>query len=133
MPPLPRGEVHALRAAMPRTRSGAVTSQGDFAQRSDLLRSGNALTGAGVTVGVISDSFDCYSVFAANGVPASGDAGYASNGFLATAAADESTGDLPSSVNVLAEAPCMDGTHYNGYPDQLPYGDEGRAMAADRA
>jgi hypothetical protein len=123
-----RAEVHAIRAAMPRTRSGAVTSQGDFVQHSDVARSANSLTGAGVTVGVLSDSYDCYSVFAADGVAASGKAGYASNGFLATAATDTSTGDLSSTVDVVAEAPCMNGTHYNGYPSQLPFGDEGRAM-----
>jgi hypothetical protein len=123
-----RSEVHAIRAALPRTRAGAVTSQGDFVQHSDTLRSTNALSGAGVTVGVLSDSFDCYSVFKADGVAASGNAGYASNGFLATAATDVSTGDLPSGVKVLQEAPCMDGNEYNGYPDELPFGDEGRAM-----
>src|SRR6202166_377525 len=123
-----RAEVHAIRAAMPRTRTGAVTSQGDFAQHSDVVRSANSLSGTGVTVGVLSDSYNCYAVFAADGVAASGAAGYASNGFLATAATDISTGDLPSSVNVIAEAPCMSGSHYNGYPSQLPFGDEGRAM-----
>jgi hypothetical protein len=123
-----RAEVHSIRAAMSRTRSGAVSSQGDFVQHSDVVRSGNSLTGAGVIVGILSDSYDCYSVFAADHVPASGAAGYASNGFLATAANDTSTADLPATVNVLAEAPCMNGNHYNGYPSQLPFGDEGRAM-----
>jgi hypothetical protein len=117
-------ELHAIRAAMPRTRSGAVTSQGDFAQNSDLVRSQNALTGAGITVGVISDSYDCYPVYASNGVPAGGNAGYANNGFNTTAAGDMATGDLPSSVNVLEEATCMN----YGAPIQLPLGDEGRAM-----
>jgi hypothetical protein len=123
-----RAEVHGLRAAMSRTRSGAVTSQGDFAQHSDTVRSANALDGTGVTVGILSDSYDCYSVFAANHVAAAGNAGYASNGFLATAATDISTADLPSSVNVLKEAPCMDQGNYTGYPSQLPFTDEGRAM-----
>ena len=123
-----RTEVHSMRAAMPRTRTGAVTSQGDFVQHSDLTRSGNSLDGSGVTVGVISDSYNCYAVFAADGVAAAGNAGYASNGFLATASTDTTTGDLPSDVNVLEEAPCMSGSHYTGYPMQLPDGDEGRAM-----
>src|SRR5580658_4932766 len=65
-------EVHAIRAAMMRTRTGAVTSQGDYAQNSDLVRSANSLNGAGITVGVLSDSYDCYPVYAANGVPAGG-------------------------------------------------------------
>jgi hypothetical protein len=127
-----RAEVHSIRAAMWRTRSGAVTSQGDFAQHSDVVRSANSLTGAGITVGVISDSYDCYSVYAASGVPASGTTGYAYNGFLATAATDVSTGDLPSNVNVVEEAEnghdgsggCMN----YGAPTQLPFSDEGRAM-----
>src|SRR5262249_34331104 len=55
---------------------------------------------------------------------ASGYAGYAPNGFLATASTDVSTADLPSGVNVLEEAPCMS----YGAPKQLPFGDEGRAM-----
>jgi hypothetical protein len=125
-----RAEVHSIRAAMPRTRAGAVTSQGDYAQRSDVIRSTySTLTGTGVTVGVLSDSYNCYAVFAADGVAASGTDGYASNGFLASAATDISTGDLSSSVNVLEEATCMQtATQYTGYPSQLPYGDEGRAM-----
>jgi Subtilase family len=126
-----RAEVHSIRAAMPHTRSGAVTTQGDFVQHSDTVRSANSLTGAGVTVGVISDSFDCYSVYAANNVAASGAAGYANNGFLATAADDITSGDLPASVNVLAEALHGNGNggcmNY-GAPTHLPFSDEGRAM-----
>ncbi len=117
-------EVHAIRAAMMRTRTGAVTSQGDYAQNSDLVRSENSLSGAGITVGVLSDSYDCYPVYAANGVPAGGLNGYANNGFNTTAAGDMATGDLPSSVNVIEEATCMN----YGAPIQLPFGDEGRAI-----
>ncbi|HWJ35951.1 MAG TPA: S8 family serine peptidase [Steroidobacteraceae bacterium] len=120
-----RAEVHSIRAAMPRARSGAVTSQGDYAQRSDVIRSTyTTLTGTGVTVGVLSDSYNCYAVYAADGVSALGTAGYASNGFLATAATDVSTSDLPSSVNVLKDATCMN----YGSPTYLPFADEGRAM-----
>ena len=109
---------------MPRKRTGAVTSQGDFAQHSDTVRSANSLDGTGVTVGILSDSYNCYATYAANNVPASGLNGYASNGFTATAATDISTKDIPSNVNVLEEATCM---NYNP-PLQLPFGDEGRAM-----
>jgi len=121
-----RGEVLSMRAAMSRTRSGAVTSQGDFVQHSAALRTSDALSGSGVTVGILSDSYDCYAVYAAagSGVPASGYAGYAPNGFLATAATDISTGDLPSSVDVLEEADCLD----YGAPIFTPDTDEGRAM-----
>jgi hypothetical protein len=121
------GELHSMRAAMPRTRTGAVTTQGDFAQGSQQLRAANAaLSGVGVTVGVISDSFNCYKVYeqANSGVPASGANGYASNGFTADYAHDIQTGDLPSGVNVLKEAPC---TQF-GAPTFLPDTDEGRAM-----
>ena len=117
-------EVHAIRAAMMRTKVGAVTSQGDYAQNSDLVRSDNSLNGAGITVGVLSDSYDCYPVYASNGVPAGGLNGYANNGFNTTAAGDIATGDLPASVDVIEEATCMN----YGAPIQLPFGDEGRAM-----
>ena len=118
------GDVHGIRAAMSRARTGAITSQGDYAQNSDLVRSDKALTGAGITVGVISDSFNCYPVYADNGVPAGGPTGYANNGFNTTAAGDTQTGDLPASVNVIEDATCMN----YGAPLQLPFGDEGRAM-----
>jgi hypothetical protein len=118
-------EVHAIRAAMMRTRTGAITSQGDFAQNSDLVRTDNSLTGAGITVGVISDSYDCYQQYHdAGNPPAGGNQGYANNGFTATAANDVSTQDLPSGVVVLEEATCQN----YGAPVQLPFGDEGRAM-----
>jgi hypothetical protein len=128
-------ELHSIRAALSRTKTGAVTSQGDFVQGSALLRTSNpSLSGSGITVGVLSDSYDCYGIYAmaGSGVPASGNAGYASSGFTADAATDISTGDLPasSSINILEEAgavnsdTCMD----FGAPLQVPYGDEGRAM-----
>lgn len=118
-------EVHSMRAAMSRTRVGAVTSQGDFVQQSAAVRSATSLTGAGITVGVLSDSFDCYAVYAkaGSGVPASGYAGYAFNGFTATAADDVSSGDLPP-TDVLEEASCLN----YGQPVFTPFGDEGRAM-----
>jgi hypothetical protein len=118
-------EVHAIRAAMMRTKSGAVTSQGDYAQNSDLVRSQNSLSGAGITVGVLSDSYDCYQQYQNAGTPPpGGNQGYANNGFTATAATDISTGDLPATVTVLEEADCPN----YGAPTQLPFGDEGRAI-----
>jgi hypothetical protein len=121
-------QAHSLRAALSRARAAAVTSQGDFAQGSASLRTTYpTLTGAGVTVGILSDSFDCYGVYdqPGSGVPASGTQGYAPNGFASDDAAfDESTGYLPTSVNVLEEATCMQ----YGAPLQLPFADEGRAM-----
>jgi hypothetical protein len=125
-----RAEVHSIRAAMPHTRvAGPVALQGDYVQRSDVVRTTYpTLSGTGITVGVLSDSFNCYAVYAvpANNVPVSGNAGYASNGFTADYTSDVSTGALPSGVNVLAggEADCLN----YGAPTQLPFGDEGRAM-----
>jgi hypothetical protein len=129
LPPL-----HSLRAAMSRTNTGAVTSQGDYVQGTAALRAGNpSLTGTGVTVGILSDSYNCYAAYAAAGVPALGNTGYASNGFSANAATDISTSDLPpsSSINILEEAGA--GTSGQGLCSydptyDLPNGDEGRAM-----
>jgi len=123
------GELVSVRASMPHARAAKATSQGDFAQYSDLLRANNTgLTGAGVTVGVISDSFDCYGVYdkPGSGVPASGVRGYAPFGFATDDAAFDETNDyLPASVNLLEEAPnCLQ----YGQPWELPFADEGRAM-----
>ena len=115
-------ELNSMRAARPRTRTGAVTTQGDYAQHSDAARANSAfpnLSGSGITVGVLSDSFDCYATYAADRTP-----GYARNGFTADYAADRGSGDLPNQVQVLEEANCLD----YGAPQQLPLGDEGRAM-----
>jgi subtilisin family serine protease len=122
------GELASMRASMPHARAAMVTSQGDFAQYSDVVRANNAgLTGAGVTVGIISDSFDCYGVYdqPGSGVPASGVRGYAPFGFATDDAGfDETNGYLPVSVNVLKEGAC---TNYT--PSLfLPFADEGRAM-----
>jgi hypothetical protein len=121
-----RAEVHSLRAVMSRTRTGAVNSQGDFVQRSAAVRGSDAVNGTGITVGVLSDSFNCYAIYAepGSGVPVSGYAGYAFNGFTADEAADVASGDLPAAVKVLQEADCLE----YGQPLQPPFGDEGRAM-----
>ena len=78
---------------------GLVTSQGDRAQRSDLVREGYALDGAGVKIGVISDSYAATSVYT-------------------TATQDIANGDLPATgVEVLS-----DGSRFSDPTD------EGRAM-----
>jgi hypothetical protein len=128
-------EMHFARAAMPRTRSSVVATQGDFVQESSVIRSTYpSLTGTGITVGVLSDSFNCMSQYeqSGSGVPASGYNGYAPFGFTATYADDQepssgqaaSTSALPSGVNILEEADCLD----YGAPEQPPFGDEGRAI-----
>src|SRR6185369_4038435 len=80
-----------LRCAQPAysaTSAGSVISQGDRAMRADVARAALGLTGAGVTVGVLSDSFNCRG----------------------GAAADVATGDL-SPVTVLQDEPgCGSGT-----------------------
>jgi hypothetical protein len=121
-----RGELVSIRAALPHTR-GVVALQGDYVQHSALVRSSYAgISGAGITVGVLSDSFNCYAAYAlpGSGVPVSGNEGYAPNGFTADYATDQSTGALPAGVDVLQEADCL---HY-GQPTQTPFTDEGRAM-----
>jgi len=131
-----RGEVLSIRAAMPhKGAAGAVATQGDYAQQSDVIRTDYpALTGKGVTVGVISDSFNCYAAYQAtgSGVPASGAEGYAYNGFTADYASDVASGALPANVNVLeTENYCFNYANPDSpanQPTGLPYGDEGRAM-----
>ena len=119
-------ELKFARASVPRTRaSGVVATQGDFVQRSAAVREAYpALTGAGVTIGVLSDSFNCYQSYADSGVSAGGLNGYARNGITATYATDQTTGALPAGVNVLKEASCSS----YGAPDLLPFTDEGRAI-----
>jgi hypothetical protein len=79
------GMLHGLRLARVaalRTRAGLVTSQGDVAMRADAARAARTVDGSGVTVGVLSDSYDC----------------------LGGAATDVASGDLPGSVAVLVDA-----------------------------
>jgi hypothetical protein len=76
------------RPAISRRRVGAVTSQGDQAIHADVARTTFGLSGAGIKVGVLSDSFNC----------------------LGGAPADVASGDLPL-VQVLQEDPlCAFGT-----------------------
>jgi Ca2+-binding RTX toxin-like protein len=62
---------------------GSVTSQGDKAQRSDIARTTYGVNGTGITVGVLSDSYNN----------------------LGGAPSDIATGDLPSGVIVLQDQP----------------------------
>ncbi|HEY6458157.1 MAG TPA: hypothetical protein VIY90_23010, partial [Steroidobacteraceae bacterium] len=87
------GGLNQVRASMPRTRAaaGPVALQGDFVQGSSALRSRYpTLTGKGVTVGILSDSFNCYNYYAANGPTKLGNGynGYATNSFAASLADD---------------------------------------------
>ena len=86
----------------------------------------SGLTGTGITVGILSDSYDCFAAYASSGVAATGNAGYASSGFTATAADDITSADLPAatSISILKEGDCAN----YGAPTYLPFADEGRAM-----
>jgi hypothetical protein len=73
------------RPAYAATQVGDVTSQGDAAMRADLGRTAFGVDGTGVTVGTLSDSYNC----------------------LGGAAAGVANGDLPAGVTVLDELnPC---------------------------
>jgi subtilisin family serine protease len=94
----------SLRYAIPalmRTRAGLVTSQGDPAMRADLARRQFGVDGSGVTVGVLSDTYNDFDLLI--GRPAT------------DAETDVINGDLPANVQVL------DDTAGPGF-------DEGRAM-----
>jgi hypothetical protein len=119
-----------VRASMPRAHAmmGPVALQGDFVQGSSALRAKYpGLTGKGLTIGVMSVSFNCYAYYAAHGptAPGNGFNGYAPNGFTATYATDVASGALPGNVDIVAESDCAD----YGAPQLLPFSDEGRAMA----
>jgi subtilisin family serine protease len=68
--------------------TGAVESQGVKALNADIGRELFGVTGKGVTVGILSDSFDC----------------------LEGAAEDVANGELPDDVSVIKEGDCLGGT-----------------------
>jgi Ca2+-binding RTX toxin-like protein len=90
------------RSAAAMSSVGATTSQGAAAMQTDLLNNFLGLTGAGQTIGVLSDSFD------------TGPGSYA---------ADIASGDLPGSGN-----PNGFSTFVNVIEDSAGGSDEGRAM-----
>ena len=81
------------------TNTGSVTSQGDSAMRASVARSLFPYTGSGVTVGLLSDSFNKSTMWTDH---------YAN---------DVASGDLPANVQVLAD------------DSSSGVMDEGRAMA----
>ena len=128
-------QLNSIRASMWRAHAGAVTTQGDYVQGSAAARTNTGADGTGITVGILSDSYDCYKLYAqpGSGVPASGNNGYAANGFTATAEDDIASGDLPAAanINILEEASTStdaSGTTCGFSVYFLPNGDEGRAM-----
>lgn len=65
------------------TNVGQVTSQGDRSMRSDIARALYGVDGTGITIGVLSDSFNA----------------------VGGAAIDIATGDLPSNLGILQDSP----------------------------
>ncbi len=86
------GDLPSLQFARPAyaiRHQGAVTSQGDLAMHADIARMTFGVDGTGVTVGTLSDSFNC----------------------LGDAPDGVASGDLPAGIRVLNELdPCTDGT-----------------------
>ena len=80
--------LNTVRPALSVQNAGSTTSQGDVAMRSDIARSTFNVNGNGITIGTLSDSYDC----------------------LGNAAANVISGDLPSGVNVLDDSVCPNGT-----------------------
>lgn len=89
-----------MRPAMLRHHSGLANTLGDTAIRANLVRTSLGLSGNGITIGTLSDSYNC------------------NTGASTTAAADVASGDLPAGVVVLNDLPGGDPTCT----------DEGRAM-----
>jgi subtilisin family serine protease len=81
--------VGGIGIATPAHAIGSVTTQGDQAMRSDIARQSYGVDGRGVTVGILSNSFN---LLAGNefGIP--------------DYAADIASGDLPANINVLQDA-----------------------------
>ena len=77
--------INFVRAATAQVSAGLVTSQGDQSMRADAARATFGVTGSGITVGTLSDSYDCNSTAGTH------------------AAADVAAGDLPAGVTVLAD------------------------------
>jgi hypothetical protein len=90
--------------AMVRQSQGDVVSQGDVSMNSDDARNATGLNGAGVTVGVMSDTYNCNPPPFVPGAPTS------------TAAQDEANEEVPPNVEVLDNGGCAGAI------------DEGRAM-----
>ncbi len=58
--------LRAMTLSYPMTNAGLVTSQGDFATRASTARANYGVNGSGVTIGTMSDSFNCLGGWVAN-------------------------------------------------------------------
>jgi subtilisin family serine protease len=97
-----------IKPVLATTRAGLTISQGDHSMRSDVARAQFGVDGAGVRVGVLSDSFDC----------AAGPFVQGQN--FTRAGQDFVNGDLPMGVRVLADLHTVADAECS---------DEGRAMS----
>lgn len=98
--------LNEARAALAGTHVGSTTSQGDLSLYADTVRSATVLNGEGVTVGVLSDSYDNHEE-----TPRT------------TAWDDVQSGDLPGTQN-----PSGRGASVTVLDDGVPGTDEGRAL-----
>lgn len=111
----------------PEKAVGSVTSQADLVHEVSRLQAElglpATLDGSGMTIGILSDSFDNFgtwkSQLAAAGTP---------DPDIGSYAVDVMNGDLPTGVNVLSDPPLPVGCA-SGPPCRPDHGDEGRAMA----
>ena len=98
------GSLAFARPTFRETNVGLVTSQGDRSMRTDEIRADLGFDGAGITIGVLSDSFAC-------------DPGTLAGGPYTTPAEDEANDDIPTGVVILSD-----------FLDQTTCIDEGRGM-----
>ena len=80
-----------LRPTLAMARAGSVQSQGDRSLRADLARRESGVSGRGIRIGVLSDSYDCAPGAFEEGAP------------FTRAAEDIANGDLPRDVLVLKD------------------------------
>lgn len=118
--------LHSASAASAVANVGEVTTQSDQALRADKARSKFDVDGEGVTVGVLSDSYDTSEAFTSPFFAAVYGEERTEN---RRAADDVESGDLPDDVEVVAEGPTLPAG-----PDILDFRfnstfDEGRAIA----
>ncbi len=97
-------DVQSVRPALMTTRSGVVTTQGDRAQGSANARRDFGVTGRGVRVGILSDSFGCLTGPIFPGQP------------FTTTKQDIAHDDLPADTKILSDDACANAN------------DEGRAI-----
>ena len=108
------GSTHVSPVLARSSRVGAVDGEASLALRADIARERFGVTGAGVCIGVLSDSYDNCADLNADDDP--------DNDCVTTAAEDVASGDIPAGVEVLEDLdPFTD-------PPRDPGSDEGRAM-----